>query len=93
MNKLYSARIIENGKARYADCCGYTPGDALIYLVNVHNVRKGATVSLGSAGWEGDKYVATTVTYQHMPEKDEGYFSAWAIDGSARIEYLRVCKL
>ena len=48
----YSARIIENGKARYADCSGYTPGDALLRLVQLRHIRKGAIVHLGSAMWE-----------------------------------------
>lgn len=48
----YSAKIIENGKARYAECSGYTPGDALLKLVMSKHIRKGAIVHLGSAMWE-----------------------------------------
>lgn len=33
MSVQYSAKIIENGKARYAECSGCTPGDALLQLV------------------------------------------------------------
>ena len=49
MSLLYSARIIENGKARQAECSGYTPGDALLSLVQIAHVRKGAIVHLGRA--------------------------------------------
>lgn len=57
MRMQYSARIIENGKARYAECSGYTPRAALLRLVQLKHIRKGATVHLGSATWEGDRYV------------------------------------
>lgn len=72
----YSARIIENGKARYAECHGYTPGDARLRLVQLRHICKGATVHLGSAMWEGDTYVCATTTYRHMPERDNERYSA-----------------
>ena len=78
----YSAKIIENGKARYAECSGYTPGDALIKLVMSKHIRKGAIVHLGSAMWEGDTYVSGTTTYRHMPERDMDFASAWELVGS-----------
>lgn len=84
----YSAKIIENGKARYADCSGYTPGDALLQLVQLKHIRKGATVHLGSAMWEGDTYVCGTTTYRHMPERDTEIDSAWELVGSDLVQYL-----
>lgn len=84
----YSARIIENGKARYADCSGYTPGDALLKLLQLRHIRKGATVHLGSAMWEGDTYVSGTATYRHMPERDTDIASAWELVGSDLVLYL-----
>lgn len=84
----YSAKIIENGKARYAECSGYTPGDALLNLVQLRHIRKGATVHLGSAMWDGDTYVCGTTTYHHMPERDTGLHSAWELVGSDLVEYL-----
>ena len=72
----YSAKIIENSKARYADCSGYTPGDALLQLVQLCHIRKGATVHLGSAMWEGDTYVCGTTPYRHMPERSTDFASA-----------------
>ena len=84
----YSARIIENGKARYAECSGYTPGDALLQLVLLKHIRKGAIVCLGSAMWEGDKYVSGTTTYRHMPSVSHGQFSAWELVGSDFVQYI-----
>lgn len=84
----YSAKIIENGEARYAECSGYTPGDALLKLVQLRHIRKGATVHLGSAMWEGDTYVCATTTYRHMPERDTGRYSAWELVGSDLVQYL-----
>ena len=84
----YSARIIENGKARYADCSGYMPGDALLQLVQLRHIRKGATVHLGSAMWEGDTYVCGTTTYRHMPERDNERHSAWELVGSGFVQYI-----
>ena len=84
----YSARIIESGKARYADCSGYTPGDALLQLVLLKHIRKGAIVHLGSAMWDGDKYVSGTTTYRHMPERDKDRYSAWELVGSDLVQYL-----
>lgn len=72
MSAYYSARIIENGKARQVDCCGYKPADALLYLLQHAHIRKGATVQLGYAFWVGD-------THQHMPELDKAGGSAWHI--------------
>lgn len=46
----YRARIIEN-KVRYAECHGYTPADALLQLVQLVHIRKGATVRLWCAYW------------------------------------------
>lgn len=84
----YSAKIIENGKARYAECSGYTPGDALLTLVMSKHLRKGAIVHLGSAMWEGDTYVSGTATYRHMPERDTDFASAWELVGSDLVQYL-----
>lgn len=84
----YSAKIIENGKARYVECSGYTPGDALLKLVMSKHIRKGATVHLGSAMWEGDTYVSGTTTYRHMPERDIGLASVWVLVGSDFLTYL-----
>ena len=78
----YSAKIIENGKVRYAECSGYSPADALIKLVSSRHIRKGAIVHLGSAMWEGDTYVSGTATYRHMPERDTDFASAWELVGS-----------
>lgn len=84
----YSAKIIENGKARYAECSGYTPGDALLKLVQIKHLRKGAIVHLGSAMWEGDTYVSGTTTYRHMPERDTELSSAWELVGSNLVLFL-----
>lgn len=86
----YSAKIIENGEARYADCSGYTPGDALLQLVLLKHIRKGATVHLGSAMWAGDTYVCGTTTYRHMPERDNGRYSAWEVVGTDHVEYIKI---
>lgn len=69
MCRHYSAKIIENGKARCAECSGCTPWDALLQLVMLRHIRKGAIVHLGSAMWDGDTYVSGT-TYRHMIEYD-----------------------
>lgn len=84
----YSARIIENGKARYAECSGCTPGDALLQLVQLSHIHKDAIVHLGSAMWEGDTYVCGTTTYRHMPERDTARYSAWQLVGTDHIEYI-----
>ena len=84
----YSAKIIDNGKVRYAECSGYTPGDALVQLVQLKHIRKGATVHLGSAMWEGDMYVSGTTTYRHMPESDTELVSVWELVGSGLVQYL-----
>lgn len=84
----YSAKIIENSKARYAECSGYTPGDALLKLVQLRHIRKGATVHLGSAMWAGDTYVSGTTTYRHMPERDTELVSAWELVGSDLVQYI-----
>lgn len=84
----YSARIIENGKVRYAECSSYTPGDALLKLVQIRHICKGATVHLGSAMWEGDTYVSGTTTYRHVPELDKDRYSAWELVGSGLVQYL-----
>lgn len=88
MSMQYSAKIIENGEARYAECSGYTPGDALLRLVQLRHIRKGATVYLGSAMWEGDTYVCGTTTYRHMPECDTEIVSAWELVGSDLVQYI-----
>ena len=88
MSMYYSARIIENGKARLADCSGCTPGDALLKLVQLRHVRKGATVYLGSAMWEGDTYVSGTTVYRHIPERDTGFASAWEQVGLDIVQYI-----
>lgn len=36
----YEARIIENGKARYAECGEHTHGDALLYLVQADYLNR-----------------------------------------------------
>ena len=84
----YSAKIIENGKVRYADCSGYTPGDALLKLMQLKHIRKGAIVHLGSAMWDGDTYVSGITTYSHMPERDTEQYSAWELVGSDLVQYL-----
>lgn len=84
----YSAKIIENGKARYAECSGYTPGDALLQLVQLRHIRKGATVHLGSAMWEGGTYVCGTTTYRHMPECDTDFASAWELVGADLVQHI-----
>lgn len=84
----YSAKINENGEARYAECSGYSPGDALLQLVRLRQIRKGATVHLGSAMWCGDTYVCATTTYRHMPEHDTELVSAWELVGSDLVQYL-----
>ena len=84
----YSARIIENGKARYAECSGCTPGDALLQLVQLKHIRKGATIHLGSAMWDGDTYVSGTTTYRHMSERDKERYSSWELVGSELVQYL-----
>ena len=84
----YSAKIIENGKARYAECSGYTPGDALLQLVPLRHIRKGAIVHLGCAMWEGDRYICGTTTYRHIPERDTDFSSAWELVGSDFVQYL-----
>lgn len=75
MSMRYSAKIIENGKARYAGCSCVTH-------------RKGATVCLGSAMWEGDTYVCGTTTYRHMPERSTDFASAWELVGSDLVQYI-----
>lgn len=84
----YSAKIIENGKVRYVECSGCTPGDALLQLVQLRHIRKGATVHLGSAMWQGDTYVCGTATYRHMPDRDTELASAWELVGSDLVQYL-----
>lgn len=86
----YSAKIIENYKVRYAKCDGLTPGDALLGLVWNANIRKGAVVHLGRATWEGDRYVSSVVTYRHMPERDNGRYSAWEVVGTDHVEYIKI---
>ena len=84
----YSAKIIENGKARYEDCSAYTPEDALLKLIHLRHIRKGATVYLGSAMWEGDTYVSGTTICRHKPEYDTERYSAWELVGSDIVQYL-----
>ena len=84
----YTAKIIENGNARYAECSEYTPGGALLKLVQLNHFCKGATVHLGSAMWLGATYVSGTTTYRHMPERDTGRYSAWELVGSDLVLYL-----
>ena len=84
----YSAKIIEKGKARYADCSGYTPGDALLQLLRLRHIHKGAIVHLGSVMWEGDTYVCGTTTYRHIPERDTDFASAWELVGSDLVQYI-----
>ena len=84
----YSAKIIENGEARYAECSGYTPGDALLKLVQLNHICNGATVHLGSAMWYGDTYVSGTTSYRHIPERDTDFASAWELVGSDLVQYI-----
>lgn len=84
----YNMQIIENGKVRHIDVCGYTPGDALNEGIKAFHIRMGATVSLGMALWECGEYVAVTTAYQHIPERDTGRYSAWQLAGTDRIEYM-----
>lgn len=84
----YSARIIENGKARQAECSGRTPADALLCLVMAAHIRKGATIKLGCAFWEGDRFVSHVYKYRHMPERDLDVASAWELEGSGMKQYI-----
>lgn len=86
----HQARIIENGKARQEKCCGYTPVDALFYLVQAAHVRKGATIHLGTAFWDGDEYVSRITTYRHIPERDRERYSAWELEGSEWLRYISI---
>lgn len=87
MSMNYSARIIEN-KVRYAECHGDTPADALLQLVQLVHIRKGATVRLGCAYWEGDRFVSCVYQYRHMPECDKDFATAWALVGSDLVQYI-----
>lgn len=58
-----------------------TPGDALLKLVQLRHICKGAIVHLGSAMWEGDPYVSGTTTYRHMPDRDTDFASVWVLVG------------
>lgn len=84
----YSAKIIENGKVRYVDCSGNTPGDALLQLVQLKHIRKGALVHLGSAMREGGTCVSGTATYRHMPERDTERYSTWKLVGSDLVQHI-----
>lgn len=84
----YSARIIENGKARQAECSGSTPGGALLCLVMAAHIRKGAVIKLGCAYWEGDRFVSHVYEYHHIPERDLDFASAWELEGSSLIQYV-----
>ena len=86
MSKHYSARIIENGKARQTDCYAYKPADALQYLLRHAHISEDATVQLATAFWKGDTYVSAIYTYCHIPELDEECGSAWHIVG---VDYVR----
>lgn len=83
-----NARITEDGKYRYRVMDGYTPGDALNEGIKAAHIRKGATVSIGSSQWIDGEYVATTTTYQHVPERDTDHYSAWQLVGTDRIEWM-----
>lgn len=84
----YSALIIENGKARQAECSGRTPADALLCLVMAGHIRKGATVKLGCAYWEGDNFISHVYEYHHMLEHDLDFSSAWVLEGSGIRQYI-----
>ena len=88
MHQQYSALIIENGKPRYAMCSGYTPGEALNYLVQIAHIRKGATVYLGEAWWEGFDYVSCTTVFSHIPEFDTELCSKWDVNGTGLTQYI-----
>ena len=42
----------------------------------------------GALRFDDGKYIATTTTYQHMPEYDLSFASAWQLVGTDRIEYM-----
>lgn len=84
----YDTQINESGKIRYVDGNGYCPGDALNNMVKLAHIREGATVKLGSASWFNGEYVATTTTYQHVPERDTDRYSAWQLVGTDHIEWM-----
>ena len=86
----YSARIIENDKVRQAECAELTPADALFVLVTAEHIRKGATVKLGCAYWEGDRFVSNVYQYRHLPECDTHFASAWKLVGSELVQYISV---
>lgn len=88
MSMRYSARIIENGKARQTECSGRTPGDALSRLVMGAHIRKGATIKLGCAYWEGDSFVSHVYEYHHITERDLDFASVWELEGSSLILYI-----
>lgn len=84
----YIALIIENGKARQAECCGRTPADALLCLVMAGHIRKGATVKLGCAYWEGDNFISHVYEYHHMLGHDLDFASAWELEGISIRQYI-----
>lgn len=86
MSTHYSARIIENGEARQAQCYAHEPADAMRYLLRHAHISKDATVQLACSFWEGDTYVSAIYTYCHMPELDGECGSAWHIAG---VDYVR----
>lgn len=84
----YDMQIIENGKVRYIDAYGCTPGGALNQSIKAAHIRKSAIVRMGSAGWFDGEYVASTVTYQHLKERDTDRYSAWQLVGTDCIEWM-----
>ena len=85
----YDMQVIENGKVRYIDAYGYTPGDALNQAIKAAHIRKGATVKLGSASWFNGEYIAATTTFQHVSERDTDRYSAWQLVDTDYIEWMR----
>nr|DAL01280.1 MAG TPA: hypothetical protein [Caudoviricetes sp.] len=88
MTRNYSARIIENGKVRQAECIGSTPEGALLGLVMAVHIRKGAIIKLGCAYWLGDNFVRHVYEYHHIPERDLFHASAWELVGSDYVRYI-----
>lgn len=81
MDTHYSALIIENGKERHAECSGSTPGDALLRLLMAEHIRKGATIKLGCAYYDGDSFISNVYEYHHITERDLDFASVWERDG------------
>lgn len=86
MSSHYSARIIENGNARQAECYAYTPVDAMRYLLRHAHISVDATVQLATSFWKGDIYVSAIYTYCYTSEPDMECGKSWQIVG---VDYVR----